>query len=223
VLHVGCRAIAETGAPEATETTRRLAEAVAAQLALGVANVKLRDVLRSQSIRDPLTGLFNRRYMEETLEREVRRAVRGRRPIAVLILDLDRFKQVNDRWGHAAGDALLRGLGALLQDGSRREDVACRYGGEEFVLVLPGTSLEDAGHRAEQLRAAVKSLRLRQEDEGPGSVSVSIGVAAYPDHALDTPGLLKAADAALYRAKREGRDRVAIASPGETLLLDSER
>lgn len=224
VLHLGCRAIEGPGAPEATtHATRRLAEAVAAQLALGVANVKLREVLRSQSIRDPLTGLFNRRYMEETLERELRRAVRGRRPIAVLMLDLDRFKHVNDRCGHAAGDALLRGLGALLQDGSRREDVACRYGGEEFVLVLPGTSLEDAGNRAEQLRVAVKSLRVPHEDARLGSVSVSIGVAAYPDHALDTPGLLKAADAALYRAKREGRDRVTVALPAARVLLDSER
>lgn len=142
-----------------------------------MANVKLRDVFRSQSIRDPLTSLFNRRYMEETLERELRRAVRGRRPIAILMLDLDRFKHVNDRCGHAAGDTLLRELGALLQDGSRREDVAYRYGGEEFVLVLPGTSLEDAKHRAEQLRVAVRSLRLPHEDGGLGSVSVSIGVA----------------------------------------------
>lgn len=162
--------------------------------------------------------------MEETLERELRRAVRGRRPIAILMLDLDRFKHVNDRWGHAAGDTLLRELGALLQDGSRREDVAVPVrGGEEFVLGLPGTSLEDAKHRAEQLRVAVRSLRLPHEDGGLGSVSVSIGVATYPDHGLDTPGLLKAADAALYRAKREGRDRVAVASPGEKLLLDTER
>jgi GGDEF domain-containing protein len=136
VLHVAFFARGRLAGAPLTEAKRRLADAVGEQVALGLANVKLREVLRSQSIRDPLTGLFNRRYMEETLEREVRRAQRAVRPMAVLMLDLDHFKRVNDEFGHDAGDALLRELGNLLLRNLRREDVACRYGGEEFVLVL---------------------------------------------------------------------------------------
>jgi diguanylate cyclase (GGDEF)-like protein len=194
------------------EAKQRLAEAVAAQLALGLANVQLREVLRIQSIHDPLTGLFNRRYMEETLAREMHRARRAGRPMSVLMLDVDSFKQQNDRFGHDGGDAVLRELGVLLRANLRKEDIACRYGGEEFVLVLPDASLEAAGRRAEQLREAVKRLKIPFRDAVIGPVTVSIGVAAFPDHGDDADRLLKSADAALYAAKREGRDRVSMAS-----------
>jgi len=174
--------------------------------------VRLREILRNQSIRDPLTGLFNRRYMEETLEREVRRARRGTRPMGVLMLDLDRFKQLNDTSGHEAGDAFLREMGELLQRSLRREDIACRYGGEEFVVVLPDASLEDARRRAEQIREAIKMLRISSQGAIVGPLTASIGVAGFPDHGLSGETLVRAADTALYRAKREGRDRVVVAS-----------
>ncbi|HZV95811.1 MAG TPA: diguanylate cyclase [Candidatus Nitrosocosmicus sp.] len=215
VLHVAFFARGRLAGVPLTEAKRRLADAVGEQVALGLANVKLREVLRSQSIRDPLTGLFNRRYMEETLEREVRRAQRAVRPMAVLMLDLDHFKRVNDEFGHDAGDALLRELGNLLLRNLRREDVACRYGGEEFVLVLPEASLADGERRAEELRDEIKRLRVSDKGRLLGPITASFGMAGYPEHGLAGNLLLRAADTALYRAKREGRDRVVIAVPAE--------
>jgi diguanylate cyclase (GGDEF)-like protein len=207
VLHVASEPAGELLSP----ARQRVAETVAGQLGLGLANVQLREILRSQSIHDPLTGLFNRRYMEETLEREVHRARRGRQPMALLMMDVDGFKQQNDAFGHDAGDAVLRQMAALFQAKLRREDIACRYGGEEFVLVLPDASVESAARRAEQLRVAVKEMRVAHNDLVIGPTTVSIGVAAFPDHAGTSTGLLKAADAALYEAKRTGRDRVSVA------------
>jgi diguanylate cyclase (GGDEF)-like protein len=213
VLHVGSPATAQPAPPGGADTRRRLIEAVAGQLALSLANVRLREVLRSQSIRDPLTGLFNRRYMEETLEREVRRAERARRPLTLLLLDIDDFKHQNDSFGHDAGDAVLRELGALLARCLRREDVACRYGGDEFVLVLPDASLDTALRRADEIREAVRGLQVASQGRSVGALTVSIGLAALPDHGLDREALLAAADTALYRAKRAGRDRVSALPP----------
>jgi len=198
-----------------SQAKQRLAEAVAAQLGLGLSNVQLRQILRSQSIHDPLTGLFNRRYMSETLDREVHRARRAGHPLGVLMVDVDGFKQQNDAFGHDAGDAILVELGALLQGSLRKEDIACRYGGEEFVLVLPDASLENAARRAEQLRDAVRRMRIPHKDALLGPVTISVGVAAFPDHGSDATGLLKSADMALYEAKRTGRDRVTVARPPE--------
>jgi diguanylate cyclase (GGDEF)-like protein len=211
ILYLGFLGRGRLAPAPLSEARRRLAAAVAEHVALGLANVRLREVLRSQSIRDPLTGLFNRRYMEETLEREVRRAQRAGRPMVVLMMDLDHFKRVNDDFDHDAGDALLREIGAALLRNLRREDVACRFGGEEFVLVLPEASLADAERRAEELRAEIKRLRVSDKGRLLGPVTISIGLAAYPEHGLAGDALLHAADAALYRAKREGRDRVVIA------------
>jgi diguanylate cyclase (GGDEF)-like protein len=213
LLYVGSsggHAIGPTG--EQRDAHRRLIEGVAAQLALGLANVRLRDVLRSESIRDPLTGLFNRRYMDETLEREVRRAHRAVRPLVVLILDLDGFKQLNDTFGHEAGDAFLRELGLVLTRALRREDVVCRYGGDEVVAVLPEASREAGRRRAEEIREAVKGIRITHRGQPLAPLTVSIGLAAMPEDGFDGHTLLAAADAALYRAKREGRDRVALAA-----------
>ena len=222
VLYLSTRA----AVPEADAippSKQRLAEAVAAQLALGLANVKLREILRNQSIRDPLTGLFNRRYMEETLERELRRARRGSRSMGVLMIDLDRFKQLNDTAGHEAGDAFLRDLGELLQRSLRREDIPCRHGGEEFVVVLPDASLDDARRRAEQLREGIKMLRTPYKGGIVGPLSASIGVAAFPEHGSTAEALVRAADTALYRAKREGRDRVVPATLAEGPVSATER
>jgi two-component system, cell cycle response regulator len=173
-----------------------------------------REALREQAIRDALTGLFNRRYLEESLERELRRAEHGHEHLSVLMLDIDHFKGFNDTHGHPAGDALLKQLGALLEARTRREDVACRYGGEEFVLILPGAPLDVALRRAENLRQSVSEAMVESEGQRLGAVSISVGVACFPEHGPDARALLAAADQALYRAKNEGRDRVVVYDTG---------
>jgi diguanylate cyclase (GGDEF)-like protein len=175
------------------------------------ANLRLQKTLRVQAVRDPLTRLFNRRYLEETFERELRRAERTRKPLGVIMLDLDHFKVFNDTFGHAAGDALLRVVGQFLLSRSRREDVACRYGGEEFVLIFPDAPLETTTRRAEQLREEARSLQVQHHGHPLGNVTISAGVAAFPEHGSTAATLLRAADEALYRAKTEGRDRVEVA------------
>jgi diguanylate cyclase (GGDEF)-like protein len=189
----------------------RLAVTVAEQFALALANLRLRETLRGQSIRDPLAGLFNRRYMEETLERELSRAARGEHPVSVVLLDIDRFKHLNDTFGHAVGDTVLTAIGMLLRALSRGGDIACRYGGEEFVLILPEASLGDAWRRAEEIREAIRDLPVMHDGLRVGPIRCSIGVAACPEHGSAGDALLRAADAALYRAKRAGRDRVVVA------------
>jgi diguanylate cyclase (GGDEF)-like protein len=193
------------------EARVRLVVTVAEQFALALASLRLRETLRGQSIRDPLTGLFNRRYMEETLDREISRAARERRPLSIILLDIDRFKLFNDSFGHEAGDTILANLGALLRGASRAGDVACRYGGEEFVLILAAAPLADAQRRAEEIREAIRGLRMTHAGRSLEPVRCSMGVAAFPEHGEEGGSLLRAADAALYRAKREGRDQVMLA------------
>jgi diguanylate cyclase (GGDEF)-like protein/PAS domain S-box-containing protein len=190
----------------------RLITPVSEQIALGLGNIRLREQLRLQAIRDPLTGLFNRRVMEESLQREVRRGIRKKRPLSLLMIDLDHFKQVNDRFGHHAGDAVLGSVGALLSRFFRSDDVVCRYGGEEFVVILPEATLGDGAKRAGQLLEAIRGLEVESAGAPLPYVTASIGMAVLPEDAEDADALLKAADAALYRAKREGRDRVVLAS-----------
>ena len=197
-----------------TESQRRLAITVAEHTSLAVANLRLHETLSSQSIRDPLTGLFNRRYMEESLEREVRRAGRYRHSVGIIMLDLDHFKRFNDTYGHPGGDALLRELGAMLQRSIRGGDIACRYGGEEFTLILPEVTIADAGQRAEHLREAIKTLRAKHHRQPLGSVTVSAGVATYPENGSSGDAVLRAADAALYQAKAGGRDQVGLNRSG---------
>jgi len=191
------------------EALSRQAAAVGERISLALANLRLREVLRGQSLRDPLTGLFNRRYMEESLERELRRAVRNNQSLALLMLDLDHFKRFNDTFGHQAGDTLLRAMGDFLIQRTRGQDAACRYGGEEFALILSGASAEAACRRAELLREDLKHLTVQQAGQVLGSVTLSIGISTFPGHAT-TEELLHAADQALYRAKSEGRDRVIV-------------
>lgn len=193
------------------EETRRLAAAVAKQIALALANLRLRETLRGQSIRDSLTGLYNRRYMEETVERELRRAGRSGRPLGVIMLDIDSFKLLNDTFGHAGGDAVLRAVGNLLKTIVRGSDIACRYGGDEIVLILPETGLEPTSAKAEQLREAVKRLQVTHRGQTIERISVSLGVAAFPDHGHDASTVLAAADEAQYVAKAAGKDQVRIA------------
>lgn len=190
---------------------RDLAVAVGENLALALANFRLRETLEHQSIRDPLTNLYNRRYMEESLDRELRRAARHHLALAVVAVDVDRFKTYNDSFGHDAGDLVLKKVAQFLHDQVRSEDIACRQGGDEFLLILPYASLSEAGRRAEDLRAAVRALEL---DCAPGRVlTLSLGVAAFGDHGDTAAALVRAADDALYRAKRQGRDRVELALP----------
>jgi diguanylate cyclase (GGDEF)-like protein len=200
---------------EYEELTDRIAE----RLSLALANIRLRDTLRNQAIRDPLTGLFNRRYMEESLERELRRSVRHDRPVSVIMIDLDQFKDFNDRHGHPTGDALLRSLGSFLQEQLREEDIACRYGGEEFLLVVPEAPLEVARERADRIRERFKNLAWLHRMEGIEPVTLSAGIAAYPEHGSVPEALIRAADRALYIAKNSGRDQVVVARPGDQVSL----
>jgi diguanylate cyclase (GGDEF)-like protein/PAS domain S-box-containing protein len=166
--------------------------------------------LRQQSVRDPLTGLYNRRYLEETLAREITRASRIQKSLGIIMLDLDHFKYYNDSFGHAAGDFLLRKLGSLLEHHVRGSDIACRYGGDEFILIMPEATREVTCQRAELIRNEFKILRMNEEMDR-GDVTLSLGVAVYPVNGIVGDVVLKAADAALYRAKINGRDRVVVA------------
>jgi diguanylate cyclase (GGDEF)-like protein/PAS domain S-box-containing protein len=196
------------GVPEGDQ---QVAVTVAEQAAMALSNLRLRESLRSQSIRDPLTTLFNRRYMEESLERELSRAGRGQLPVGVIMLDLDHYKRFNDTFGHAAGDTVLRELGAFLRAQLRGGDIACRYGGEEFTLILPDCSLENTRKRADDLRQGIKQLDVQHHGQSLGKLSVSMGVSAFPGHGASAEALIQSADLALYHAKHNGRDRVEVA------------
>jgi diguanylate cyclase (GGDEF)-like protein/PAS domain S-box-containing protein len=190
---------------------QRLGVTVAGQIALSLASLRLRETLRDQSIRDALTGLFNRRFMQEALEREILRARRKGHPLSLLFLDIDHFKRFNDTFGHDAGDFVLQAFSDLLSSFFRGDDVVCRCGGEEFAVILPESRAEDAALRANALRNELKQLKLQYKNTRLGSISASIGVAAFPEHCLTPDTLLKIADQCLYRSKAEGRDRVTIA------------
>ena len=168
-------------------------------------------LLREQSVRDHLTGVYNRRYMEETLERELRRASRRDSSLGIIMLDIDDFKRFNDTYGHAAGDAILRELGALLLGHIRREDITARYGGDEFIVILPDASREVTVERAERLCEHFQHIHTQYEGQTLEVVSLSLGVVVFPEHGSTSIVLLKAADDALYCAKKEGRNRVVIA------------
>jgi diguanylate cyclase (GGDEF)-like protein/PAS domain S-box-containing protein len=184
----------------------------AGQVGLSVANIKLREALRTQSVRDPLTGLYNRRYLEEMLEREVRRSARAAQALGILMIDLDHFKNFNDTYGHDAGDAVLREIAASLTKGVRAEDFVCRFGGEEFVVILPTADITSSRARAERLRSKAKALTILHQGRSMGMVTISVGVASFPEHGISPKELMAAADAALYEAKRGGRDQVVVAA-----------
>ena len=190
----------------------RLAITFAEHISMALSNLRLWQTLRDQSIRDQLTGLFNRRYLDETLNREIRRAVRSHKPIGVIMFDIDHFKKFNDNYGHEAGDVLLSALGSFLKAHTRGGDIACRYGGEEFTLIIPEATLEDTKKRAEELQAGVRELQVHYRDKPLGKVTVSLGVAVFPEHGDTAEDILVAADSALYQAKRDGRNRVVVSN-----------
>ncbi len=186
------------------QSNMRQIESQAQQLKINEAH------LLELSIRDHLTNLFNRRYLEETLEREIQRAVRTQQPLGVILLDVDNFKHINDVHGHTTGDIVLQEIGKYLASQVRQSDIACRYGGDEFVLILPDTSQGSLKERAELLRDGAKNLSVKNEDQI--TITLSLGVAVFPNDGSKGEAILRSADTALYQAKREGSDRVIMAS-----------
>ena len=176
---------------------------------------KTERTLRRQALRDPLTGLFNRRFFDAGLEQEIMRSHRSGYPVSLLILDIDHFKNFNDEYGHEAGDAVLRAIGQLLQTHVRGGDVACRFGGEEFVILMPNAPLESAKARGKQILEAIRGQEIPHQGQLLPSVTASLGVAEFPSHASTADGILEAADNALYKAKRAGRDRMVVSGDVE--------
>ncbi len=191
-------------------TKRQLACTIAEQISAVIANLILREKLEHQSIRDPLTGLFNRRYLEEFLTKEMHRAIRQQYPIGIIMLDIDHFKQFNDLLGHDAGDYVLKEIGYLLQKMIRISDVACRYGGEEMTLILPETSLEITTQKAETIREMIAQLQLNYKGQPMKKLTASLGVASFPEQGTTVNEVIHSADIALYRAKEAGRNQVIV-------------
>jgi len=196
---------------------KQLAVTVGETIKLSLSNLKLRDELRQQAIHDPLTGLFNRRYLDETLPREMNRAQRRNAPLCIVMLDIDGFKQFNDSFGHGPGDSLLREFGRILHEHLRKSDISCRYGGDEFVLVLPDSSIADTQERVEQIRIFAKGLQIHHGEQIVGKVTLSAGIAQTPEHGNADSELLRAADEAMYTAKQAGGDRITVYQPGTPL------
>ncbi|MEB3282515.1 MAG: PAS domain S-box protein [Lyngbya sp.] len=194
-----------------SESKRQLASTVAEQMALALANLQLREELQNRSIRDPLTALYNRRYLEESLDREIHRARRSQHDVGVIMIDIDHFKRFNDTFGHDAGDAVLKEVGKLLKSSLRGSDIACRYGGEEMTLILPEASLENTYKRAEEVRKLIKQINLEYKRQSLGQITASLGVACFPEHGTTGFSVIHVADSALYQAKKQGRDRVVVA------------
>lgn len=208
LLHLSYGHGASTGEMAHEPPLNDLAVSVAALLAMAVANLRLSAALREDSILDALTGLFNRRYFDAALPREISRATRDKAPLAVLMLDVDHFKIFNDTHGHDAGDAVLRALGQALRSNCRQADTACRFGGEEFTILLPNTTETDAREWGERLRQLLRDMEITSSGVVLPAVTVSLGLALYPIHGQDGYALLKAADNAMYCAKHAGRDRL---------------
>ena len=165
--------------------------------------------LREQSLHDPLTGLHNRRYVNETLGRDMIQAERENLPLSIILADIDHFKKVNDTYGHQVGDSVLVEIARLIKEHARGSDIVCRYGGEEFLLVFLNTTRDDAAKRADEIRHMAADLRIPHE-HGTLMVTISFGLATYPDHGTNAEELIIKADQALYQSKHGGRNRVTI-------------
>lgn len=210
LLHIGLEVSSGSMRP-AREVDQRL-RALTDRVGPALANLKLRDALREMALRDGLTGMYNRRYLEDALSRELHRAERGGKSVAVMMIDIDHFKRFNDKHGHDAGDFVLSALARTILKCIRPSDIGCRYGGEELVVVLPEVTLESACERAEELRLAIRETNLTHLGQLLPAPSASFGVAISPANGIRPVDLLKSADRALYRAKQEGRDRVCLAT-----------
>ena len=209
LLHIALEVNARSMRP-ARDAEQRL-RAMTDRVGPALANLKLRDALRELALRDALTGLYNRRYLDDAFTRELHRAERAGKPVSVLMIDIDHFKHFNDKYGHDAGDFVLSALSRAIMKGIRPSDIACRYGGEEFAVVLAEADLASGLERAEQLRIAIRETNLTHLGQTLPAPTASFGVSVYPVNGTKPADLLKAADLALYRAKQEGRDRVCAA------------
>jgi len=189
---------------------QQLAVMVGEAIKLSLSNLRLRERLHEQAMRDPLTGLFNRRYLEETLPRELHRAQREKSPVCVVMVDLDHFKQFNDTFGHEVGDLILRKLGEVLHDNLRKSDIACRQGGDEFLLVFPDSSLAHTWRRVEQIRILIKEMEIHHDENLLATITLSAGIVEASEHMMTMGAMLRAADKALYTAKQAGRDRIVL-------------
>jgi diguanylate cyclase (GGDEF)-like protein len=187
---------------------RQLVETVGEGIKLSLSNLKLRESMREQANRDSLTGLFNRRYLDDTLPRELMHAQRHNSQTCLAMLDIDHFKQFNDTFGHEAGDLVLREMGCVLRENVRKSDIACRFGGEEFVLVLFDAALEASRQHIEKICTYVKEMQIRYGEQLLGTITLSAGLVEVPYKDLPANDLLRAADEALYAAKHAGRDRI---------------
>ena len=194
------------------DARQRVAVSAAEHIGLSLQNLRLRESLREMSIRDPLTGLYNRRHMDAAFDREISKAKRKECPISVILLDIDHFKKINDEHGHEAGDAVLKGLGALLAKSVRTSDIACRYGGEEFLLILPEADMDVAYKRAEGIRLAFAKMQVQAGGRILQNFKISAGISAFPYCGENAETVIACADAALYKAKETGRDRVYVAA-----------
>jgi len=202
---------AEERYQQGTKSKQAILTRITRHYALALTNLRLREQLRIEAMHDPLTGLYNRRYMEDSLKREAYRAKRHNGHIGIIMLDIDHFKQFNDLYGHDTGDKVLQELGEFLSDNVRGEDIACRYGGEEFLIILPNATLEASRARAEELRNGIKNLHFTHEKQD-FQITISAGVADLPTHGRAITDVVRQSDRALYRAKALGRDQVVLAS-----------
>lgn len=187
---------------------------VGGHIAMALANIHLRNRLIEQSIRDPLTGLYNRRYMNETLDRELHKAHRHKHAVGIVMLDIDHFKMFNDTYGHDVGDEVLKQVATFLQSSIRSDDVVCRYGGEEFLFIMTDVPLHSVRRRAEEIRAGIQTLAVEYEGQALKTITVSLGVASFPEHGDTAECVISLADKALYRAKAQGRNCVVLAAQG---------
>ncbi|KAA1424184.1 sensor domain-containing diguanylate cyclase [Nocardioides antri] len=212
MLHVIGHRTSTTGMVPFTPLQRQLTVLVAEQVSLAFANIGLRERLGIQALRDPLTGLRNRRFADEWIHQEVARGERNDRSLGVIMIDIDHFKRVNDTYGHDAGDAMLKAIAQMLEQALRPQDLPCRYGGEEFLVLVSEVDVTTLHDRAEELRRQVEVLSVEFRRTTLPPVTMSAGVAVYPEHGKTAGEIIEAADAALYAAKRAGRNTTRIAS-----------
>ena len=198
------------------ESLLRLVNVTADNLALSIMSLKLREELEAQSIRDPLTSLYNRRYMEDNLQREISKSARHKTKLGMMVLDIDHFKSINDNFGHDMGDVVIKETGEIISSHFRDSDIVCRYGGEEFVVIMLEVDEDIAMQRAEQVRLAVENLAVNQGNICLKDFTISIGVALLPDHANSGATLFMAADSAMYQSKHQGRNKVSYAKHQES-------
>ncbi|WP_264212996.1 sensor domain-containing diguanylate cyclase [Leisingera thetidis] len=203
---------ATTGTTQEFAASKRLAQTCAEQISMAIANVRMRDQLHDQSVRDPLTGLFNRRHMTETLRKSINASQASGQRLSIVSIDVDHFKKFNDTHGHDAGDMVLRAVGSVLEQACDGDEAACRPGGEEFTLILPGLSQEDVMTRAELLRQGVEDVVVRYGEKALPRITISLGIAHYPAHGTMPQDLLRASDEALYDAKAKGRNQICVAA-----------